>query len=233
MGTLRLAHRIGPAGHVVEIALEGMGPRRTAEARFAYDLTGQGFVRICAGISRITCSTPWSPAPAIARRVEDRLAALGTELFKAVFEANRDTIRLWDAVAGSLAATRLEVAAGAEGTAGIPWELLRDPASDGVLALRMGAFVRTQPDSAGQPMIPRHVPDPLRILLVICRPGGQADVPFRSVASHLVRLSQGAREAFQLDVLRPPTFPELTRVLLAAKATGVPYHVAIQQASAA
>ena len=224
MGTLRLAHRMEPAGHVVEIALEGMGPRRTAEARFAYDLTAQEREDLRWYLEDYL-QYPMEPAPAIARRVEDRLAALGTELFKAVFEANRDTIRLWDAVAGSLAATRLEVAAGAEGTAGIPWELLRDPASDGVLALRMGAFVRTQPDSAGQPMIPRHVPDPLRILLVICRPGGQADVPFRSVASHLVRLSQGAREAFQLDVLRPPTFPELTRVLLAAKATGVPYHV--------
>jgi tetratricopeptide (TPR) repeat protein len=63
----------------------------------------------------------------------------------------------------------------------------------------------------------------LRVLLVICRPGGRADVPFRSVASHLVRLSRAAREAFQLDVLRPPTFAALARVLEQAKTAGEPY----------
>jgi tetratricopeptide (TPR) repeat protein len=65
----------------------------------------------------------------------------------------------------------------------------------------------------------------LRVLLVICRPGGRADVPFRSVASHLVRLSREAREAFQLDVLRPPTFAALARVVEEAKAAGEPYQV--------
>ncbi len=65
----------------------------------------------------------------------------------------------------------------------------------------------------------------VRVLLVICRPGGRADVPFRSVASHLVRLSRTAREAFQLDVLRPPTFAQLARELEAAKRAGQPYHV--------
>jgi hypothetical protein len=65
----------------------------------------------------------------------------------------------------------------------------------------------------------------VRVLLVICRPGGGADVPFRSVASHLMRLSRAAREAFQLDVLRPPTFAQLARVLEAAKRADRPYHV--------
>ena len=65
----------------------------------------------------------------------------------------------------------------------------------------------------------------LRVLLIICRPAGSVDVPFRSVASHLVRLSSDARRAFQLDVLRPPTFGELAQVLNAAKERGMPYHV--------
>ena len=50
-------------------------------------------------------------------------------------------------------------------------------------------------------------------------------MPFRSVASHLVRLSRGAREAFRLDVLRPPAFSELARVLEAANNAGEPYQV--------
>jgi hypothetical protein len=107
---------------------------------------------------------------------------------------------------GSLPDIRVEVDAGVEGGSAVPWELLRDPVTDGVLALRAGAFVRTHPEVA----VPVRVPGPgagvLRVLLVICWPGGAVDVPFRSVASHLVRLSRGAREAFRLDVLRPPTF---------------------------
>ena len=91
---------------------------------------------------------PVAPAPQVAGRVQARLAELGADLFRQVFEANRDTIRLWDAVAGSLPTTRVEVDAGIEGGSAVPWELLRDPATDGVLALRAGAFVRTHPETA-------------------------------------------------------------------------------------
>ena len=67
---------------------------------------------------------------------------------------------------------------------------------------------------------------PIRILLVICRPRGGYDVPFRSVASRLVKgLSEEARAAFDLDVLRPPTFERLSEVLRRAKADRRPYHV--------
>jgi hypothetical protein len=64
----------------------------------------------------------------------------------------------------------------------------------------------------------------IRLLLVICRPGA-LDVPFRSVANHLVRLGLTTGEALDLDVLRPPTFSELRRALDAAKRQGAPYEV--------
>jgi hypothetical protein len=48
----------------------------------------------------------------------------------------------------------------------------------------------------------------------------------RSVASRLLKgLSAEARELFQLDVLRPPTFEQLNRILRAANSAGRPYHV--------
>ena len=51
-------------------------------------------------------------------------------------------------------------------------------------------------------------------------------MPFRSVASRLIKgLSASAREIFQLDVLRPPTFEQLARVLRAARDGGQPYNV--------
>lgn len=223
MATLRLTHQLEGTGHVVELALEGAGTRQTAVSRFGFGLTAQDQEQVRWYLEDYL-QYPVDPAPQIARRVEDRLAALGCELFRRVFEANRDATGLWDAVAGSLPEIRVEIVTDLEGATAIPWELLRDPATEQVLALCAGAFVRTGA-TAARPVVLLAQAETLRVLLVICRPGGPADVPFRSVASHLVRLSREAREAFHLDVLRPPTFDELTRVLKAAKVAGSPYHV--------
>ena len=209
-GVLRVSCRPKGAGFAVGLALEGAGPPRAAQARLGLMLSAQDREDVRWYLEDYL-QYPVAPAPEVAARVEARMAGLGTALFRQVFEANRDTLRLWDAVAERLPDTRVEVDAGVEGGSAVPWELLRDPVSDGVLALRAGAFVRTHPQAA----VPVGLPGPgtggLRVLLVICRPGGAADVPFRSVASHLVRLSRGAREAFRLDVLRPPTFAELSK----------------------
>ncbi|HEY2290579.1 MAG TPA: CHAT domain-containing protein [Thermoanaerobaculia bacterium] len=51
-------------------------------------------------------------------------------------------------------------------------------------------------------------------------------MPFRSVAGQLIRgLSQANREAYDLDVLRPPTFEQLGKVLRQSHREGQPYHV--------
>jgi tetratricopeptide (TPR) repeat protein len=66
---------------------------------------------------------------------------------------------------------------------------------------------------------------PIRILLVICRPSAAGDVPFRSVASRLVKsLTEEARAVYQLDVLRPATFDRLIEVLQRAYDDQRPYH---------
>ena len=62
--------------------------------------------------------------------------------------------------------------------------------------------------------------------MVICQPPGPADPPFRSAARLLVTSLGGQpRTSLVLDVLRPPTFGQLTSVLLEAEALGEPYHV--------
>jgi hypothetical protein len=60
---------------------------------------------------------------------------------------------------------------------------------------------------------------------VICRPKGRFDVPFRSVASRILKGLGNQPDSFQLDVLRPPTFEALSLKLRQAKAEGKPYHV--------
>ena len=219
--TLRLAVRAEDGGWVVDLALEGAGARRTTAALVGFGLSERDREDVRWYLEDYL-QYPVDPAPQIAQDIERRLAALGEDLFRQVFEGSRDAIRIWETVAGDLAGARVEVATGAEG--GIPWELLRDPAAGGVVSVRAGAFVRTLAEAAVEVPVPEAA-ERLRVLLVICRPGGAADVPFRSVASHLVRLSRQAREVLAVDVLRPPTFAQLTRVLQAARDQGEPYHV--------
>ena len=147
--TLRLVDRAEDTGHVVDLALEGSGARRTATVQVGFELSARDREDVRWYLEDYL-QYPVNPAPQIAQGVEARLAELGTDLFRQVFEANRDTMRLWDTAAGSLADARVEVATGVEGAAGIPWELLRDPANDGVLAVRAGAFVRALAESAAQ-----------------------------------------------------------------------------------
>ena len=168
---------------------------------------------------------PADPAPALAREAEARLGELGTALFQRVFEANRDTMRVWDAAVGSLPEARVEVDAEPGAGPGLAWELLRDPGRDAAVALGAGAFVRTHLRAAGNPRLPEPAGDRLRVLLAICRPGGADDVPFRSVASRLVRGGAEQMAGLDLDVLRPATFARLSEVLHAAQDAGRPYHV--------
>ncbi len=168
---------------------------------------------------------PADPAPVIARQAEARLEEQGAALFRRVFEANRDTMRVWDAAAESLAGARVEVDVDPGAGPGLAWELLRDPVTDAAVALGAGAFVRTHHQAARQPVLPEPSGDRLRVLLVIARPGGRADVPFRSVASRLVRGGADQMEGLDLDVLRPATFARMSRVLHEARDAGRPYHV--------
>ncbi len=207
----------------IEIALEGDGPRQTATASFAFRLTAQDQENLRWYLEDYL-QYPHDPAPQIAARVEGRLAEIGVDLFRKIFQANDDARDLWATLRQHLADTCVEVQTGVAEAAAIPWELLRDPKTDVPLALRAKAFVRAYSQAAQRPQVLAMGSGAIRILLVICRPDTRNDVPFRSVASRLIKGLADAEE-FQLDVLRPPTFEQLSRVLRQAKASGQPYHV--------
>lgn len=219
-------HALADGHHRAEIALEGDdGARRTAESTFAFSLSPQDEEDLRWYLEDFL-QYPQEPAPTIARRVEGRMAEVGTELFQAVFQANDDSRRIWGKVEERLPETRIEIVTGVAEAATIPWELLREPSADAVLALTAHSFVRAQPNSARPARLPARKKGKIRILLVLCRPRGEKDVPFRSVASQLLRgLSEANREAYDLDLLRPPTFEQLGRVLREAHRRGEPYHV--------
>ncbi|WP_158292410.1 CHAT domain-containing protein [Paracraurococcus ruber] len=228
MITLRLT-QLGQAaaGPVpIEIALEGAGPRRTAAVQARFDLPAADASRIRWYLEDYLERSA-DPAPRIAAGIERRMAEIGRDLFSAVFEANRDAIRLWGDVADRLGEARLEISTGIREAHALPWELLRDPRTDAPLALSAREFVRVQSQAGRAPLIPVAVEDgTVRLLVAICRPSGAEDVPFRSVASRLVKaLTEAGASAVDLHVLRPPSFEELGRVLRRAKADGRPFHI--------
>jgi tetratricopeptide (TPR) repeat protein len=167
---------------------------------------------------------PAEPAPTIAARVEERLPQLGAQLFGHLFPHSSDARTLWQRVRHRLGETRIEVVTDPAGGQ-LPWELLHDPAARVPLALRARAFVRGHPQPVERSRLRQDRAERIRILLVICRPGGAEDVPFRSVASQLVRVRAEASTVFELEVLRPPTFIQLDRVLRNAAEAGRPYDV--------
>ena len=201
----------------------GDEPPITAE--FDFEMTNQDYAYIRWYLESFL-QYPMEPAPQMARRIEERMREIGAELFEKMF-CGRDAMRLWGRLqVVGLGNLRVEIVSGARDAAAIPWELLRDPETDTPLALEALAFVRASVNPSRFPKALNAAPDKVRILLVICRPGGEDDVPFRSVAGKLLKVfDQAARERFELTVLRPPTFAALADVLRRAKAAGHPFHI--------
>jgi len=225
--TLRIAQTAhGDAGHHVQVALEQSGqPTQRAQATFVFALTPQDQEDLRWYLEDYL-QHPFDPAPTIASRIEARMAELGGQLFDRVFSTSEQGRRLWARLADTLSDLRVEIVTAVREAHAIPWELIRDPHTDTVLALRAAAFVRTHDEPRETPQPVRAEAGPIRILLVICRPKQAEDVPFRSVASRLVKaLTDETRALYQLEMLRPATFESLAARLRAAKQAGRPYHV--------
>jgi hypothetical protein len=103
-------------------------------------------------------------------------------------------------------------------SAAIPWELISDPEAEQQLALTAASFVRVVSGDLDVPAATTAH----RLLLLISRPGGEADVGYWSVAYSLCR-ELARLPAVKVDVLRPPTFDDLERQLSEAARNGTPY----------
>jgi tetratricopeptide (TPR) repeat protein len=211
--------------HRVEIRVEGDGAPQSAESLFPFEVTAQDEADLRWYLEDFL-ERPQDPSPAIARRVEARMQEIGEELFRGVFQGSEEARDLWAQVRNGLADLRVEVATEVAEAASLPWELLRDPATGFALATTAQAFVRAQPRSRLKARLVNATDGPVRILVVLCRPRAAEDVPFRSVASWLIKgLEAEHRAVYDLDFLRPPTFEQLGRVLRKAKKDNRPYHV--------
>src|SRR5262249_41864543 len=230
MATLRLKQStVRGKEYCVDLSLEGHGWfAHRAGACFTFDF-GRREQEELRWYLEDFLQSPYAPAPQSAARIEGHIHDVGLEIFHKVFESSDDARKLWRAASARLEHTRIEIETGAG--EGIPWELMVDPGTGRPLAVTVRAFVRVPP-GVPQPARLRIAnasqrrDRPIRILLVICRPGGAADVPFRSVAGRLLKgLSETASGRFQLHVLRPPSFGALAQTLNTAKANGWPYDI--------
>lgn len=169
---------------------------------------------------------PIDPAPAIAKRIENRISQIGTELFNAVLLSNEEARLIWDEVEPNLLDTRIEIVTAIEESTNIPWELMHHPMIDEPVAIHTKSFVRSLPKTAKRNKEKKIDSGPLRILLIISRPGAMHDIEYRSISREIINgLKEDYNNWFQLDVLRPPTFTQLAKVLRKAQSIGKPYHL--------
>ncbi|HEY0782338.1 MAG TPA: hypothetical protein VGE98_07790, partial [Thermoanaerobaculia bacterium] len=143
---LRLTQRDAGAGeHLVEISVEGDGPRRTGEVRFAFALARQDEENLRWYLEE-SLLYPQEPR-GVVERIERRIAEIGEELFRKIFDNDTAAHRCWSDVADRLNELRVEIVTTAEGAAALPWELLREPETKTALALAVRAFVRALPEA--------------------------------------------------------------------------------------
>ena len=210
----------------VRIELEHQGRQFRAEALTGAVLTEDDSRDLHWYLERYLEET-FAPHPLRAARIEGRMGELGGLLFRDLFDANDDTRALWAALAPVLGETRVEIAV-RDGEAGaLPWEWLWKPGASRPLAVAADSFVRVPEAVEKMEAAPvLGAGERLRILLVICRPGLEEDVPFRSVASRLLKaVTTAGWERIELTLLRPPTFDQLSATLRAAYKAGTPFHV--------
>ena len=110
----------------------------------------------------------------------------------------------------------------APGLLGLPRELMRDGPDP--VAMGAGGISRSLPVSGGVGTL--EVPGgKLRVLMVISRPAGVADVGCQIVARPLLERLEAVRGEVSLTVLRPPAFDALGAAVRLAADAGEPFHV--------
>jgi tetratricopeptide (TPR) repeat protein len=165
---------------------------------------------------------PFDPAPEMAALAERRIQEIGSDLFRQVFEANQQASAIWRSIRSTISDTRIEIR-GFASQHPVFWEVLRDPLNLVPIACAAQTFVHSLGGAEDAGATSRQYSG-LRVLMVIARPRGAADIEYRSVAARI--LSQiDCRTDIEFEVLRPPTFEALAKKLRKARALGKQYTV--------
>ncbi|MBQ1023175.1 tetratricopeptide repeat protein [Micromonospora sp. C95] len=157
-----------------------------------------------------------------------RLPAWGAQIFAAAFptgSAREAWVRARaraEAPGGGL--VEIVVSSASADLLGLPWELMADPGRPAPLVLDGVAITRSLPAADLRQRFGVEG-SRLRVLMVISRPGGTADVRYRMIARPLLQRLEAVRGRVELVVLRPPTLENLEQVLRAARVAGEPFQI--------
>jgi hypothetical protein len=141
--TLRIKH----AGNRVVSSFEGGETPISDDRPFSFQLSAQDAADVRWYLEDYPIY-PTDPQPAIAKRIERRMAEAGRELFRQVFEHSD----VWQAARHRINDTRIEIETEVDDSL-VPWELLRDPVADlrkNAIALTPAMRICVQRDVANQ-----------------------------------------------------------------------------------
>ncbi|MCP4408884.1 MAG: CHAT domain-containing protein, partial [Gammaproteobacteria bacterium] len=154
---------------------------------------------------------PFDPNTQLAQRVLAALKGWGEQSFTQLFQGQA---LLWydQARQDGLTTLHLKIASDDPRILAWPWEALRDPQGT---TLAQTCRIERQLGELHDPMpLPETLArDRIHILLIIARPYGETDVGYHALSRPMVELIRRERLPVHIDVLRPPTFTQLRRVL--------------------
>ncbi len=145
MLTLRLTQTtIGEDQYRIELVLEEDGTRlKRVTSDFPFRLTDQEQRDLRWYLEDFLKVHHDTAVDAMAARIEGHMDEIGVGLFKATFRESDDARDLWATLRTRLHETRVEIVSEVQETTSIPWELIRDPATEVPLALRARSFVHS------------------------------------------------------------------------------------------
>jgi tetratricopeptide (TPR) repeat protein len=224
MATLRITPRILAEGtqHLTLELLDEDKPALHGGVKVRFALDAQQLESLRWYLEDFLTSTHL-PAEIYAARVNYELPDWGTTLFRAIFRTKGGR-PIWAAIRDRLDEIRVELAVD-PGQIEVPWELMRESRKREPLALRVRSLVYVPKETEPPPTRePAASGEPLRLLLCIARPKGQADISFRSVAVRLMHgLEHELHDRIRVDLVRPSTFEQFQQQLLDARAADRPY----------
>lgn len=219
MCTLRLiAKSPAPSRYRVEVQCVGIAPEAGLRVEFAQPLDEAQRERFRWYFEEYL-QYPLDPAPAVAAAILAQMKEFGCQLFRNIFDQSENGRRLWAGLEARIGDARFELHAAADGSAALLWELMQDPKTGLRPAIAARSFVRCTDGESTRGMTGAGK---VRLLLVISRPYGAQDVPFRAVAA---RVTDSLDERFEITVLRPPTYKAFQETLQDAAAAGRPFHI--------
>ncbi|MDE7176349.1 MAG: tetratricopeptide repeat protein [Lachnospiraceae bacterium] len=154
---------------------------------------------------------PYGVFPQLAECVEKTMQAWGASIFDALFTGYAQD---WyqNAKRQNFDGFRIKITSDSPEILSWPWETLYS-GDDGWLALR--CCIDRQLSNIGDPPPLQVAPaqDSIHILYVIPRPYGENDVSYNVLANSLMGYIKKSSLPVAVDILRPPTFDQLRKVL--------------------